>query len=268
MDRIIIQDGGMPLKIQDFEFTHEVYKQAFKSIIDGLVNAGSGIIISGLNLTDNGISIIVTEGFYYDGNEIFFVPQGVFQKHQNYVVLLTRQDTTSNIRIFDDEIARNVYEHRWCELSYDDTIPPESIEFSTIQRLSDIIDEKTVSVIADARSLVIGTSVSYASGFTGITAYPHIQVNKNQFGDVMIIAAFSAADQDGQVATLPEDGYRPASDLVRSYYSGTGLAVLIVKKNGEIHVRGANTSVNYISIQYNTLHTDLVGYTVPTPIPD
>lgn len=267
MDKLIVQEGGMPLRIADLGWIHDIYKSAFKAVIDGL-NGLQSCILSGITSVVNGGGIVCHEGYYYDGNEIFYVAQQSFSVQSGYKLYLTRTDTTTENRTFYDETTHDCYALRRYVAGYAATVPDGSLELSEIIRIEDIVDAQTLAVIIDNMSLAnTGTSASYASGFTAVGSYPSVQLNKNPFGDVMILAAFSSTVINGKICTLPV-GYRPTADVITCYYAGSTLQVLIIKTSGDVWVKNANGSTNYISFQFNILHTDQVQFSVPLPDPD
>lgn len=260
MDRIIVQEGGMPLKIQDIGFIHDIYKQAFKSIIDSL-QPGASFILSGLDLTDNGTTITVSEGFYYDGDEIFYVQQGSWPKSQDDQVILTRQDTTSENRVFDNDVFNDCYSHRRYVLSYASSVPGGSLEFSAIDRLSDLMAAQWLTEIISKCPYDTANSVLFQTGFTGAGTYNAVAVHKNQLGEVNIHASFDATSANGLLFILPEI-YRPVADIAGYFTAGNTIALLKINSDGNVYVLNASTTgSNYINFTFSlNLQNDLVGY--------
>jgi len=267
MNRLTEQSGGMPLELSDFRYIHDIYQGAFKAIIDGLRGV-PGCIISGLQVTIEGSEITVTEGYYWDGQELFYVPAYSGSYHAAYIPYIIEDFTASEQRTFANESSYNCYILRQYEVGYALTMPEDGIPITTSERLDDITDDQTRDVIISAMSLNTISGHAYDSGLAGfapVTAYDYVQVSKNIFGDVMIIAAFTAVGVSGKLCTLPTAS-RPAADMVGYFYANGVLSILrISSSTGEVWVSGASTTgTNYISFTFNKLHTDNVGYSFPS----
>jgi hypothetical protein len=80
----------------------------------------------------------------------------------------------------------------------------------------------------------------------------------------MLLGAFNASQQHGKLCVLPV-GLRPSGDIVGFFNNGSiNPAVLKIKKNGEVYVTGANTSMtNYVSFQWLKIFDDDVNYSMP-----
>lgn len=269
MDKIIVQEGGMPLKIQDIGFIQDITKQAFKAVVDAL-HQGSSFILSGLIMTDNGTTITVSEGFYYDGDEIFYVQQGSWTKVEGNKVILTRHDTTSENRVFFNSNSYDCYSHRRYILGYEPTIPEVSHDFDNIVRLSELMKIDWLTEIKSKCPYDTTNSVLFESGFTGSGSYNAVVVSKNQFGEVNIHASFNATSPDGLLFILPEP-YRPVADIPGFFTTGNSLSLLKINSDGSVYVINASTSnYNYINFTFSiNLPEDLINYDLGgTGIPD
>jgi hypothetical protein len=264
MDRIIVQSGGMPLRVDDFGFLHDVKKGIIKAILSGLT-AAEGCVLSGLSVVEGSQTISVSEGYYYDGNEVFYIPQASFDKEADHFLILTPDNSTGEPRSFYDGVTRDCHAYRRYISGYVSSLPQGSFKLSETARIENIIDNKTQEVISAALSLLPEVSVQYASGFSAATGYQGVQLSRNTIGEVMITAAFDATESSGELFTLPSE-FRPSSDLVGYYYSGNTLGLMIIKSgSGEVLVHGADTdNPNYISFTFKTGYTDLVEFSIPT----
>jgi len=261
MDKIINQSGGMPLKVTDFEFTHEVYKGAFEALINGL-NGAANCVLSGL-IESGSTTRTISAGYYYYGGEIYYVPTASFTYDVAKSFYITQVISSADQRTFKNGTPYYCHQLRRYAISYATTSPSGGILLSSIPRLETIIDTKTQSVIGSAM-MGTGSSVTYASGFTANGSYAGVQVYKNAFGDVNFIAAFnSEAATSGKVFTLPANN-RPIADIASHFYAYGTMGIMKIKTNGEVYVVGASTSgVNYINFTFNINQVNLVGYAIP-----
>ncbi|MFU8843473.1 MAG: hypothetical protein ACNA7V_06650 [Bacteroidales bacterium] len=269
MDKIIIQEGGMPLRLTDFGFIHDAYNAGFKSVLNSIKNI-EPCILSGLKVTDGGTHWTVSDGSYFNGEEIFVVAGNTFAKQVDYDLYIQLLVVNQELRTFFDTTSKNCHQLRRYQLIYTNEDPGNSFLLQNLIRFSEIVDNNTTLKVVETSALLAGSSVLYATGFTPATTYQAVQLSKNQFGEVMIIAAFNATtNPSGKLFTLPSD-YRPVADIVGTFMAENAIGLLKIKAgSGEVHVVGASTtSSNYITFRYHILHIDLVGFNLSTEIPD
>lgn len=144
MDKIRHIGGGMPLKIEDFDLIQSSYSMGFLSLIKGLT-AGQACIIYGLDWHINESSIVFNDGYYFDGQEIFFVPGDSFSLPDDPVPAYLIDDiTTTEQRTFHDGNDKYCWEYRRKQIAYNVPEPPNSVLLFTTKTMIEMIGEQPV----------------------------------------------------------------------------------------------------------------------------
>jgi len=263
MDRLLSLSGGQPLRTTDWEFIQNVTEVLIKSILKGLLPSETAFIVSGMEVNIAGTAE-VTEGYFFDGTEICYVPAASFTENEAYHFYMTPDVSTSENRTFKDTTTHDVWQLRRYVVGYGATTPGGSItlnSFPLIKKLTDLINS-SINISSAFRSAY---NLSYVAGFAGATSYNSVSLQENDLSQRMILAAFNSDYTQGKLTTLPA-GHRPTGDVVGFFFNGsTSPGILKIRKNGEVWVSGASTVVtNYISFQFGINFLDPVLWGLPT----
>jgi len=261
MDKVLNISGGMPRRTVDLELIQNVTSAALKSIVKGLT--GGPCIVLGLEISLVGSTLSITEGFYFDGTEIFYVPGASFTYHTGYQPYLEQNFSTTQQRTFHDLTVHNCWELRRYQAQYASSVPQTCVQLLNLKNLSTIVAENSLTTVYLAKTLSPQASLIYYPSYSPATAYGSPVLNANSLGEVQILAAFNTSINNGKLTVIPAD-YRPPADIVRFFMAGSGIGQIRIKKNGDVYALNASvTSVNYVEIIYTTLFTDPINYNHP-----
>jgi len=263
MDILKSISGGQPLRTTDWEFIQNVEKALLKAVLTGLLPAEAHFIVCGMELTVAG-TVDVTEGYFFDGEEICYVPAVSFTENESKGLYLVEDIDTTENRSFKDGSTHDVWEIRRYVFAYESTPPSGGIVFNSLPMISKL-SAYILSQITLNSNLTSLQTLSYLTGFAAATGFNGIKLEKNTMGHYMLLAAFNASITAGKITSLPS-GHRPTGDLMGFFFNGTiAPGVLKIKANGDVYVSGASTTVtNYISFQYLINFVDSVFWGLPT----
>ncbi|NPV35066.1 MAG: hypothetical protein HPY80_00195 [Bacteroidales bacterium] len=271
MKRLRNLNGGLPLRLQDFDLIQNNIIDAVDCIIQALLPGETGIILKGLSV-NVGVYVNAQAGWLYHNGEIFFVPQASFDYDGSKILYLKPAFITEQARTFKDGSIKDVHEIRNYAWGYDLTVPSDAVRFNDLYSLETLLKTKLQASLGMGADLKAFITIPYASGFSPATTLNGIRLLSNSYNVLMLHGAFYAETSYGKIATLPI-GQRPSGDVVGFFYNGTATpAVLKIKTNGEIHVANASTNqVNYITFTFNRVFDNDVSYNLPVtdpPLPD
>jgi len=263
MDRLLAIANGQPIRPEDWDFIQSVEKTLLAAVLNGLLPENTGFIVSGLQTTLNNGIYTINEGYYFDGQEIVFVPQHHVAQGEDGFLCLTVSSTFLEQRTFYDLTSHDVWELRRGIITFKSVIPSGSVAFDTIPMI-----DKLASIILiklNAGLTTIG-SLIYLAGFTHTTSFAYGWFGKNNLNCYMIIGSFHASVESGHIFTLPS-GNRPTGDIVGFFFNNSSVpGLLTIKKDGRVFVYGASLSDNnYISFQYFNSFVDPVLGSLPVP---
>jgi len=156
MDKLRSISGGQPLRVQDWELIQNSVKTVLKALTNGMQSEPRDCIITGMEVTIENGTISLTEGFYYDGQEIFYVPAASFAYQGNIIdgagssyfsLYIMEKITSSELRTFKDSSSHNVWEYRQYEVGYSDDVPSTGVLYSDIPRLLNLQKDYFISQI-------------------------------------------------------------------------------------------------------------------------
>ena len=264
MDILKSISGGQPLRTTDWQFIQNVEKALLKAVLTGLLPSEAHFIVCGMELTVVN-TVSVTEGYFFDGEEISYVPAASFAEDEEHKLLyLVPNVTTTENRTFKDTTTHDVWEIRRYAVAYESSIPSGSIEFNSLPMISKLTAH-ILSQITLNSNLTGIYSLGYATGFGAAPSFNGLKLERNTMGHYMLLAAFNATVTAGKVTTLPA-GHRPTGDLVGFFFNGTVTPGIIkIKTNGDVYISGASiTATNYITFQYLINFQDPVFWGLPT----
>jgi hypothetical protein len=262
MKKIINNDGGMPGKVTDLCLIQDTAQLGLALIINNFITE-SICIVAGLVKSIVSGTITITEGYYFDGTEIHYVPAASFAVTSGYKLYLISHVTTEESRHFHDTTDHDVWTNNDFLAGYAAAIPGGGIDFDSLISLNQQQIDDILALIKLNNHFIGQISIPYQPAFSGATAYKAISIACNAFDDIMILAAFTATN-NGKLCTMPPD-FRPSGDLERSFYAAGAAGMLKIKANGELWVTGCNINggANVITCQFQRVFDDPVGYQFP-----
>jgi len=146
MDRLLAVESaeGQPLRPEDWKFIQDVSQETIKNILIGLNSPLC--VIHGLEITLDGSNLIISDGVFFDGEEVCYVQGATFDYHGeslgdiiggsgSWLLYLIPAITTGESRTFKDASENNVWQYRRYALGYAETIPDEGIQLSSLKTL-------------------------------------------------------------------------------------------------------------------------------------
>jgi len=159
MNRLKAIAGGQPLRSNDWAFIQDATAETIKSLVIGLKGAAGACIISGLNVTYDSTYVYVSEGVFFDGEALCYVPAASFTivggstdspDVGTDVLYLTPNTTTGELRTFKDTSTHNVYEYNHYSLGYAASAPSGSILLSALDTIKGILTDYVIAAIPPA----------------------------------------------------------------------------------------------------------------------
>ncbi len=251
MKKIVKYSGGQPIRPDDFELVQNQALVTAFEIIHGLTDSNDPCIVSGLELTVDGLDNTVSSGYFWDGTELCYVPEFTFVTDGGFTVYLVLNEETSGNRRFKDDTYKDVIINREYVGSYADSVPANSFNYQTLSRLVNLLSiapdanafQLTQTEVAD-----LNANFAYALGEPGTA----LHVLSNSYNEMMIVCYFTATVTSGIIAniTLPIAIPTP---LIGYFWNGSSIGYLKIATNGDIHLSGVSTGavVNIIQFQIN-----------------
>ncbi|MEI6899250.1 MAG: hypothetical protein WCL00_05190 [Bacteroidota bacterium] len=147
MDKFIIIGGGMPFKMIDLGLLMDrdnlIQKSLINSLVGGDTNSpGIPCILSGLVESSVGGTVIISNGYYFDGQEIFFVTGGSFTYVDDYHYYLVSDFTGQQTRTFHNGYDHYCWSYRRYQIQYAGSPLEGYIDMTNIKRLIDLLSEQ------------------------------------------------------------------------------------------------------------------------------
>jgi len=251
MKKIKISAGGQPIRPDDFELVQEQALRSTFELIKGLCDDQTRAIVSGLGITNNGNNTYtIAAGYFFDGEELCEVDTFTYTYDVTKTAWLVKSEADTDTRTFFDNVQREVQTERKYVLQYAVSQPANSFAYATTHRISSLL-----SVTPNALDFLQANQgfVALTENFTAVDGSSGLHILKNDYGDVTLVAAFTASSATGTLCTIGA-AYRPSVDLWGYYHNGTTLAVFKILANGNIELKNAGTAegvYNYIQFQFN-----------------
>ena len=116
MNKLLIQNGGMPFEGNDLLFMQEGFRDAIKGTMRLFGEPyGGNIILSGLDYEDNGTSLIVSEGYVLFDYEVLYYSQTMHPTGTNPNSVSIRREIVydpAGLDTFADSTTKDTYEIR------------------------------------------------------------------------------------------------------------------------------------------------------------
>ncbi len=112
MNKLVIDNGGMPLHGNDFRFIDAGIREAIKGLLYGI--CPENCILGGLFYTKNGTQYVIQEGFVCLGFEVRFVPSQTLICLPNQIIEIHPDDTwdINGLDVFANNQSNNTYQVR------------------------------------------------------------------------------------------------------------------------------------------------------------
>lgn len=102
-------EGGLPLFLDDIRFFDEVFRKAIISLLKGLVGS-SGIIVSGVNITVDGLNLVLTSGFIYIKSELLYFPGQTIENYNSSIIYVFKKtEELSGLRLLANSDEHYAY---------------------------------------------------------------------------------------------------------------------------------------------------------------
>lgn len=138
-------NGGLPLRLDDFRFMHNASLEVVKGLISPLVGTLDALILSGCEATNLGGGLYsYSEGYVYFSGEVFYFPAisstTIAPASAAFDVVSTFDPT--GVRTFNNSVTHNVYEIRRATITT--TVLAPSYPYSSIQTYNKTIHPDVV----------------------------------------------------------------------------------------------------------------------------
>lgn len=235
MNRLLTPNGGMEFHGDDLRFIQDAYKEAFAGIYAAFAENGN-LILSGIEATDNGASVDISEGYILIAGEIMYFPAQTIVVadflDDVYIVPEITHDPAGN-DVFADLVSRDTYQVRRAKAIYDDLVS-YPILLSTAPRLQ----QKIINLVDEGF-----TEVSVGNVFQGFPflnswgVYPGAYVKVQKKGNIVRLQGkLQGGLTNGNAAFKLAVGYRPAVPLYFFVYTTVSPTPIIVNvsDNGDV----------------------------------
>jgi len=265
MDKVLNISGGMPRRTTDLELVQNAFNDGIKAIVSGL-DFNRDCILFGMAAATSGGNHTVTEGYYYSGSEIFYVPAATFAYDSAKALYIEPNIYQQDQRHFQDGTDHNCQEKREYVLRYSATPITGAVLLSSVPRLDAIVSGKATTDIYDILKFYSESDppLNYYNGFYPISGQPVIKISKNYYEDVIFSGVFASSEPSGRLTVLPQE-FCPPSDIVGHFLGPLyQLGALIIKSNGDVVVINCSeTAPNFINFRYNQVYNDLSYLNIP-----
>lgn len=182
MNRLNIFAGGHPVYKQDFDHIQGAWRQGFEALAKGLCSGLDKVIVTGCEVTDNGGTLDIADGFIYWNSEVWKVNGAT--NLPNIITLglvFTASYDAPDPYVYANSSSYSVLEVR--ELNF----ATSGIDFgwTEVKTLGQAFVEQSGSAVYFGDSLVNGTAGTYAP------YYKKNRQNQVRFGGQIIIPASS-----------------------------------------------------------------------------
>ena len=150
MDKLKNQQGGLLLKVEDYAVMLQdrdalIQKSILNSLIGG--NPDSSLIqciLTGLVESSVGGSITISNGYFFDGVEIFFVTGGTFTYNDGNHYWFSPDFTDTELRQFHDGDSRYCYQLRRYNVEYAGSGQSGWIDTTNMKRFNELLSEQLI----------------------------------------------------------------------------------------------------------------------------
>ena len=118
MNKLEIQNGGMPFEGDDINWLDSAYREGMKGVVDLFANPHDGfMVLSGMTYSDDDFNVTINEGFCLLDYEICFFPQTVLPSAvganlPNISIHLITSYDASGLEAFADGQSKDTYQIR------------------------------------------------------------------------------------------------------------------------------------------------------------
>jgi len=267
--RTTTNDGGLPLRNDDFEFMQDAYKSIFSAILRAYSDVDTTFFLTG-GVSDT-VSIY-SDGYLFKDGKIYQFNSYTFSTEQDvYIHDEIVYDPTGN-KSFKSGLSYDTYEIHRCY--FDETATGGAtfdIQAYTIQRFEYALIEKLfnnsggqyyLSLYTKNNYNRVWTALSYFNSYTAIVTEPELKYTVNPYGDVNISGTVyknaspvteGATTYPGvKIGTLPSAIYPSSRKFLPIYNADSktqfldidgvttravyGKAFLVLETNGDVKI--------------------------------
>lgn len=208
--------GGFPFVLDDLRFIESGILEAFKGVVSPYVGSLNQLVLSGCSMEVVGSNIVVSEGFFYHQNEIYYVPSQTHvdeSKPYQYFDVNIAYDPSGN-KQFQNGTTVQTYQVRTMKLIQSDILPTGFINFTDLENLHHR------SFIAHGFQDNVGWTDLPGSSYVYPVPDGRPQFSKDVNGYVHFRGNWNHDDPDSSfiVGILPI-GFRPELDIRFNYVS-------------------------------------------------
>lgn len=203
MNKLVVPNGGMYLEGDDLRFWDDGIREAIGGMFS-LFSDDGYLVISGLEISNDGNTITVTEGFVLYDNEILYSPEFTFPEDNVfsvYQIALNVSYDPSGLEVFVDSASRDTYEIRQAEIT---KLPNGSATYTigSLPRLADKLSEisfdNTIETNINSFELIGDWEIASGSVFKRIKQ-----------GNRIYLEGLVSGGASGSVIYNLPSGYRP-----------------------------------------------------------
>lgn len=257
MKKLIPVQSGQPVRIDDFVLVQDNAQLIAYQLIKGLAGSSDPCIVNGLRIDSTSGSEpddpnkTLSEGYFYDGQEICFVASLDYIEEAGFALYLVPVETTSDNRRFADDSYHDVHKTKEYEARYVDTQPANSFVYDNILRIENLL---TVAIDPNVFKLSPESVASLKTGFSHAAGYPGtgMHVLTDGFSNFMLLCYFNATTNAGLIATIEMPKSIPAAIYGQFINNESNAGYFRLTPSGDIYVeRASTTEVNIIQFQFN-----------------
>jgi hypothetical protein len=250
MKKIQIFPGGQPVRPDDFQTVQQEAITTALELIRGLADNYTAALVSGLKVTVNGNNYSVSAGYFWDGTELCSVDAFSFVLDVTKTLYLVKSETEESMRRFQDNTYHKVILTRNYTLTYSATLPANSFRYDELERLVNLL---SINPNTNDFRMTAVASEPLNPAYHGTGVYAKCHVLASAYGQVTILAQFTADGANGTLCTIPTAVISVASPIYGQFWNGGSWQRFTWQTNGNLDLVGAGLSstVNYIQFQVN-----------------
>lgn len=161
--------GGFPLRSDDFRWSYQAMKDAFKGIMSSYgISNSTAVVLSGCTRSVASGTVTIAAGYISIGGEVCYVPAHSYPApvgtQKEYWVIDISYDNTG-LKTFQDASTHDTYEVRTGKIAVASTVPSGFTSYNQTKTIFEVINTKVDSVPLGAILMWSGTIANIPIGY-------------------------------------------------------------------------------------------------------
>lgn len=161
--------GGFPLRSDDFRWSYQAMKDAFKGIMSSYgISNSTAVVLSGCTRSVASGTVTIAAGYISIGGEVCYVPAHSYPApvgtQKEYWVINVSYDN-NGLKTFQDASTHDTYEVRIGKIAVASTVPSGFTRYDLTKTIFEVINTKVDSVPLGAILMWSGTIANIPTGY-------------------------------------------------------------------------------------------------------